>query len=163
MITVCELCEKISIEEAIREAKRLEEEAQRHLEKIALAETFVEQILAPIVENLKSMPKNLFLGYRHKFGCSEAFYKGIGEWKESYTARRNLKRERNLAYPIENPNNINFALLDFTLVNDYLRDFGFQIICEEGTYVSTEYTSSTRDAEASVIKLYLSTLCENFQ
>ena len=163
MITVCELCEKISIEEAIREAKRLEEEAQRHLEKIALAETFVEEILAPIVENLKSMPKDLFLGYRRKYNSSEAFYEAIGDWEEGYTARGNLKKTRHLIRPTKNPNNIDFSLLDFILVNEYLRDFGFQIICEESYFVSTHYTTSTRDEEISVTKLYLSTLCENFQ
>ena len=162
MITVCELCEKISIEEAIREAKRLEEEAQRHLKKIALAETFVEQILAPIVENLKSMPKNLFLGYRDEYD-SNAFYEAIGDWEEGYTARGNLKKTRHLIRPVKNPNNIDFSLLDFILVNEYLRDFGFQIICEELYFVSTHYTTSTRDAETLVTKLYLSTLCENFQ
>lgn len=160
MITVCELCAKISIEEAMKEAQRLEQEALLQMKKIEVAEAFAEEILAPIIENLHEMPNKLFLGYRWD-GIDVAFYTSLSNWKNGLTNRGNLKYERSFTNPVLSTNGRSFSLLDYNLVNAYLRDYGFQISYSSTFVELTKYTTSTRNAGGHIDHLYLSTLCEN--
>ena len=160
MITVCELCAKISLEEAIKEAQRLEQEALLQMKRVEVAEAFAEEILAPIIENLHEMPNNLFLGYRQK-ATSVAFYTSLSDWKNGVTHRGNPKKDRHFTNPVESPNGRSFVLLDYDLVNAYLRDYGFQISYSSMYVEITKYSTSTPNEELRVDHLYLSTLCEN--
>ena len=160
MITVCELCAKISIEEAIKEAQRLEQEALLQMKKVEVAEAFAEEILAPIIENLHEMPNNLFLGYRWD-RIDVAFYTSLSDWKTGLTNRGNPKQERRFINPVLSLNGTNFSLLDYNLVNAYLRDYGFQISCSSIYVELTKYSTSTRNSGGHIDHLYLSTLCEN--
>ena len=160
MITVCELCAKISIEEAIKEAQRLEQEALLQMKKVEVAEAFAEEILSPIIENLHEMPNRLFLGYRSE-ATDVAFYTSLSDWKTGLTNYGNPKQERRFINPVLSPNGRSFSLLDYSLVNAYLRDYGFQISCSSMFVEFTKYSTSTRNAGQYVDHLYLSTLCEN--
>jgi hypothetical protein len=52
MITACQLCAKITVENALRE------EAER-IAKMQVAKAFAEEIISPILENLTEVPNRM--------------------------------------------------------------------------------------------------------
>lgn len=157
MITACELCAKIALENALKE------EAER-IEKMRVAKNFVEEVIAPIVENATEVPNKTLIGYRYH--NSEGRCKGMATiltgWHNYVTASGNLKKERWLADWVGV--SVNYSPLDYTVVNQYLAEFGFQISYDTKSIVTTEYSASTRDRKDDVDFIYLSMTCplENY-
>jgi hypothetical protein len=158
MITACELCAKIALENALKE------EAER-IEKMKVAKYFVEEVIAPIVENATEVPNKALIGYRYHAPsplCKDGMAKMLSDWRESKTARGHLKKTRSLTNWVGD--SVNYSLLDYEFVNQYLAEFGFQISYNTKSIVIVEYSSSTRDAEEDVDFIYLSMTCplENY-
>ena len=149
MITACELCAKITVENALRE------EANR-IAKMKTAKVFAEEILSPILSQLTEVPNHLLVGYRYQGGRCGLF-KRISGWSKSTTNRGNLKKERSLTDVVGE--NFDFSKLDYEVLNQYLAEFGFQISVETKWVCMTEYSSSTRDAGLDVEFLYISMTC----
>ena len=149
MITACELCAKITVENALRE------EATR-IAKMKTAKVFAEEILSPILSKLTEVPNHLLIGYRYE-GSSCGLFKRISGWSKSTTTRGNLKKERSLTDVVGE--NFDFSELDYEVLNQYLAEFGFQISVETKWICMTEYSSSTRDAGLDVEFLYISMTC----
>lgn len=149
MITACELCAKITVENALRE------EATR-IAKMKTAKVFAEEILSPILSKLTEVPNHLLIGYRYEGGRCGLF-KRISGWSKSTTTRGNLKKERSLTDVVGE--NFDFSKLDYEVLNQYLAEFGFQISVETKWVCMTEYSSSTRDAGLDVEFLYISMTC----
>jgi hypothetical protein len=157
MITACELCAKIAIENALKE------EAER-IAKMEIAKSFVEEVIAPIVEKATEVPNKTFIGYRYH--NPEWQYKGMATmltaWHNRLTASGNSKKERELTNWVGI--NMNYRSLDYTVVNQYLAEFGFQISYDTKSIVTTEYSTSTRDKKEDIDFIYLSMTCplENY-
>lgn len=150
MITACELCAKITVENVMRE------EAER-VAKMKVAKTFAEEIISPILENLTAIPDHLCIGYRYHGSNSTALYTKISDWQRSMTNRGNPKWDRNLSGMIRG--SIDFSLLDYEVLNQYLAEFGFQISYETEWMKMTRYSTSTADTSLKVDTLYLSMTC----
>lgn len=157
MITACELCAKIALENALKE------EAER-IAKMEIAKSFVEEVIAPIVEKATEVPNKAFIGYRYH--NPEGQYKGMATmltgWRTRLTASGNSKKERELTDWVGI--NMNYRSLDYTVVNQYLAEFGFQISYDTKSIVTTEYSTSTRDRREDIDFIYLSMTCplENY-
>jgi hypothetical protein len=149
MITACELCAKITVENALRE------EATR-IAKMKTAKVFAEEILSPILSQLTEVPDHFLIGYRYEGGVCGLF-KRISGWSKSTTSRGNLKKERNLTDAVGG--GFDFSKLDYEVLNQYLAEFGFQISVETKWICMTEYSSSTRDTGLDVEFLYISMTC----
>lgn len=149
MITACELCAKITVENALRE------EATR-ITKMKTAKVFAEEIIGPILSQLTEVPNHLLIGYRYEGGRCGLF-KRISGWSKSTTARGNLKKERSLTDLVGE--NFDFSELDYEVLNQYLAEFGFQISVETKWICMTEYSSSTRDTGLDIEFLYISMTC----
>lgn len=154
MITSCELCAKLGMEELIKEEK-----------KKKAVEIFAEEIIAPIIDELTEMPKEKFIGFFEE-NCgyhSFHFYSKISDWKETKTNRGHKKWERYLEGHIvkDNPSCLP---LDFNLLNEYLNHYGFSIVCKEEFYETVRYTTSSSTYGFTYTSLYLSAICpeENF-
>lgn len=152
MITACELCAKITVENALRE------EATR-IAKMRTAKAFAEEVISPILEKLTEVPNHLCIGYRYSNATppNVGLYQRISNWEQSLTARGNPKKERWLSGEVRGE--YNFSLLDYEVLNQYLAEFGFQISCEKAWVKMTEYSTSTRDSGLYVDTLYLSMTC----
>ena len=149
MITACELCAKVTLENALRE------EATR-IAKMQTAKLFAEEIIDPILSQLTEVPNHLLIGYRYEGGRCGLF-KRISSWSKSTTARGNLKKERSLTDLVGE--NLDFSKLDYEVLNQYLAEFGFQISVETKWICMTEYSSSTRDTGLDIEFLYISMTC----
>jgi hypothetical protein len=150
MITACQLCAKITVENALRE------EAER-IAKMQVAKAFAEEIISPILENLTEVPNRMFLGYRQSGGSRVGLYRTLTEWKRSLTNHGNPKWERDLTNSILGTTD--YDLLDYEVVNQYLAEFGFQISCETHWMVMTKYSTSTTSRGFDVDTLYITMTC----
>jgi hypothetical protein len=155
MITSCELCVKLGMEELIKEEK-----------KKKAVEIFAEEIIAPIINELTEMPKEKFIGifeeshiYHHYFHL----YSKISDWKETKTSCGNKKWVRHLEGHVEKDNPSHLPL-DFNLLNQYLNHYGFNIVCKEEFYEMVKYATSSATYGSTYTSLYLSAICpeENF-
>ena len=149
MITACELCAKITVENALRE------EAIR-IAKMKTAKVFAEEIISPILTHLTEVPNHHLIGYRYEGGRCGLF-KRISGWSKSTTTRGNLKKERELTDLVNCE--VDFSQLDYEVLNQYLADFGFQVSVETKWVCMTEYSSSTRDVGLNVDFIYISMTC----
>lgn len=150
MITACELCAKITVENALRE------EAER-IAKMRLAKAFAEEIISPILDGLKEIPNRLLIGYRYNGGQRTGLYRNISKWQKGTTTRGNPKQDRHLINSIDGT--MDYTLLDYEVVNQYLAEFGFQISCVTKWITLTEYSTSTRDTGLDIDFIYLSMTC----
>ena len=153
MITSCELCVKLGMEELIKEEK-----------KKKAVEIFAEEIIAPIINELTEMPKEKFIGILKKSSNQLFhFYPKISDWKETKTNRGRKKWERDLEGHVMKGNPSNLPL-DFNLLNQYLNHYGFNIVCKEEFYEMVRYTTSSSTYGFTYTSLYLSAICpeENF-
>lgn len=150
MITACELCAKIAIENALRE------EADRAI-KMQTAKIFAEEILSPIIANLTEIPDHLLIGYRCSESNDVALYRNISDWNETTTLSGNLRKDRHLTNKVDCDRD--FSTLDYEILNQYLAEFGFQISYPSKFTIFTEYSSSTRDRGLNIDFLYLSMTC----
>lgn len=150
MITACELCAKIAVENV------LHEEAERAI-KMQTAKIFAEEILSPIIVALTEIPNHLLIGYRYSKPNHVALYRNISDWTYGVTARGNPRKDRYLTDKVEC--NKDFSMLDYEVLNQYLAEFGFQISYTSKFVTMTEYSSSTRDTGHDVDFLYLSMTC----
>lgn len=150
MITACELCTKITVENALRE------EATR-VAKMQTAKLFAEEIIDPILRNLTEIPNHLKIGYRYANTCSKVgLWTAVSDWCYGKTSAGNSKKTRSLSKPVGDGN---FSMLDYEFVNQYLAEFGFQISSRTEKLCVTEYSTSTRDEYMYVDILYLSMTC----
>ena len=150
MITACELCAKITVENALRE------EAER-IAKMRLAKAFAEEIISPILDGLKEIPNHLLIGYRYNGGQRTGLYRNISKWQKSMTHCGNPKRDRDLIDEVRGESD--YTMLDYEMLNQYLSEFGFQISTQMKWFTSTEYSTSTKDRGNYVDELYLSMTC----
>jgi hypothetical protein len=154
MITSCELCVKLGMEELIKEEK-----------KKKAVEIFAEEIIAPIINELTEIPKEKFIGiFEDSYGYYHFnLYSKFSDWKESRTSCGNKKWERRLEGNVkkENPSQLP---LDFNLLNQYLNHYGFNIVCKEEPYEIVRYETSYTSYCFTYTSLYLSAICpeENF-
>lgn len=158
MITACELCAKIALENALKE------EAER-IEKMKVAKYFVEEVIAPIVENATEVPNKALIGYRYhnpEGWRDKGMATLLTGWHNYVTASGNPKKERWLADWVGN--SVNYSSLDYAVVNQYLAEFGFQISYDTKSIVTTEYSTSTRDRKDDIDFIYLTMTCplENY-
>ena len=151
MITACQLCAKITVENALRE------EATRII-KMQTAKAFAEEVISPILEKLTEIPDHLLIGYRyHDFSFSQGLYQRFSNWSTSKTARGYTKKERYLTDELKGESD--YSLLDYEVLNQYLAEFGFQISWEREWVYTTTYTSTTRDTGHYLDKIFLSMTC----
>ena len=150
MMTACELCAKVT---AIEIEKALKEE----INKREKAKAFVEEVISPIVDTLTAIPKDLWIGYLNGNGC---LCGNLTEWKNYVTNFGNPASYRQFT---ENPYiskyHTPFRELDYNLVNEYLKDFGFCIKTERKIFTVGKYTTKTPDAIQNVDAIYLSMIC----
>ena len=166
MITSCELCAKVAIEEAIREEERRKEAIKIEAEEREVAKIFAENLIAPIIANLTKIPNKLFIGYSEQ---SERLFlsKGVGkEWKVvGFTSRRYKKLSKLLTHDTTTENPVG-RCLRFDYLNDYLLNFGFTITYKKETVEKAfKYESSPNCLyDITITGLYLSAVCpeENF-
>lgn len=150
MITACELCAKIAVENVLRE------EAER-VAKMQVAKAFAEEIISPILETLTEVPNRTVLGYRLPGGSRVGLYLTLTDWKKGLTNHGNPKWERDLTNPVLGTTD--YTLLDYEVLNQYLAEFGFQIACESGWMTTVRYSTSTTDRGFNVDTLYLTMTC----
>lgn len=150
MITACELCAKIAVENALRE------EAERAI-KMQTAKNFAEEILSPIIVNLTEIPDHLLIGYRYSEPNRIALYRNISSWTKGVTTRGYSYRDRNLTDEVKCDKD--FSMLDYEVLNQYLAEFGFQISCTSKFVTMTEYSTSVSNIGRDVDFLYLSMIC----
>lgn len=150
MITACELCAKIAVENALRE------EAERAI-KMQTAKNFAEEILSPIIVNLTEIPDHLLIGYRYSEPNRIALYRNISSWTKCVTTRGYPYRDRNLTDEVKCDKD--FSMLDYEVLNQYLAEFGFQISCTSKFVTMTEYSTSASNIGRDVDFLYLSMIC----
>lgn len=148
MITACELCTKINMENIIRE------ESIR-IKKKEVAEKFAEEIISPILIELKEIPEHLFIGYRYGGGNTYGLYKSISDWHYGLTNRGNSKKTRQLINSV----GVGYSELDYEVLNQYLIKFGFQISVEKKWVTFTKYSTSTPDTGLPIDYIYLSMIC----
>lgn len=150
MITACELCAKITVENALRE------EAAR-VAKMRAAKAFAEEVISPIVNRLTEVPNHLFIGYRYSNYPSTGLYQRISNWTQSLTTRGNPKKDRHLTDEVKGTSD--YSMLDYAVLNQYLAEFGFQVSYDTHWMKMTEYSTSTTDTGCDVDTLYLSMTC----
>lgn len=150
MITACELCAKIAVENVLRE------EAER-VAKMQVAKAFAEEIISPILETLTEVPNRTVLGYRLPGGSRVGLYRTLTDWTKGLTNHGNPKWERDLTNPMFGATD--YALLDYEVLNQYLAEFGFQIACESGWMTTVRYSTTTTDRGFNVDTLYLTMTC----
>lgn len=150
MINACELCAKITLENALRD------EALR-VNKMKAARAFAEEVIAPILTTLTEVPDHLEIGFRYHDPNKHGLYRGVTAWEKGMTAQRNPKRERYFDNELKGESD--YTLLDYEVLNQYLAEFGFQISTKLSGITLTEYSTSTRDYKVYVDTLYLSMTC----
>jgi hypothetical protein len=182
MITSCELCAKIAIEEAIKaEAERIKkiqlEERTKQLET-KIVEVFAEEILAPIISELTEMPNHLLIGYNYtdEWGSSSVqLYKNMSSWIEELTQFNNPMKRRYLENQIKANtkeimtfediiHNHLTPKLNIDMLNQYLENFGFKITRKTEKMCVVIYSTSTPDYYRDIDSFYLTAICpeENF-
>ena len=150
MITACELCAKVTLENALRE------EATR-IAKTQTAKLFAEEIIDPILRDLQEIPDHLKIGYRYSSVQSKVgLWKHISPWSDGKTHLGNPKKVRSLEEEIGDGD---FSMLDYEYVNQYLAEFGFQISVSSSRICTTQYSTSTRDGYSCIDTLHLSMVC----
>ena len=150
MITACQRCAKITVENALRE------EAER-IAKMQVAKAFAEEIISPILENLTEVPNRMLLGYRLPGGSRVGLYLSLTDWKRSLSILGYPYWERDLTNSVLGTTD--YDLLDYEVVNQYLAEFGFQISCETSWMTMTKYSTSTADRGYKVDTLYITMTC----
>lgn len=151
MITACELCTKISVENALRE------EATR-IAKAKVAKGFAEEVIAPILEKLTKIPDHLEIGFRYAGPTACGLFTDISAWHHSTTHYGNDVMYRHFIGEIKGETG-DYTMLDYGVLNQYLAEFGFQISTERKEIVRKKYSSSTPDLYVNVDYLYLSMTC----
>ena len=150
MITACELCTKVTLENALRE------EATR-IAKMQTAKLFAEEIIDPILRGLQEIPDHLKIGYRYTGSKSKVgLWKNISSWRHGTTHMGNPKKSRVLENEIGEGD---FSMLDYEYVNQYLAEFGFQISVSTSKICTIQYSTSTRDEYDYIDTLSLSMVC----
>lgn len=150
MITACELCEKITLEENLKKA-------EQEKKKRKVAKDFVEEVLSLVVNNFKEIPDKKFIGYRYSSSTHPELCRWFSNWEESYTRNSNLKKSRELSGRLATKEDIPF--FDYDFVNEYLKDFGFQISYTTEPMVLTRYSSFWGDYESDIDSLYITANC----
>lgn len=150
MITACELCAKITVENALRE------EAER-IAKVRATKAFAEEVISPIIEKLSNIPDHLYIGCRYHKPNARGLFQGVSGWSKSMTHCGNPKRDRDLIDEVRGESD--YTMLDYEMLNQYLSEFGFQISTQMKWFTSTEYSTSTKDRGNYVDELYLSMTC----
>lgn len=151
MITACELCTKISVENALRE------EATR-IAKAKVAKGFAEEVIAPILEKLTKIPDHLEIGFRYAEPTARGLFTGVGDWHHSTTRYGNDVKYRHFIGEIKGETG-DYSMLDYGVLNQYLAEFGFQISTERKRIIHKKYSSSAADLWVDVDYLYLSMTC----
>ena len=151
MISACELCAKIAIENAMKD------EAMR-VAKMKVAKGFAEQVIGPILATLTEVPDHLEIGFRYHEPNGRGMFQGVSKWETGVTVRGNPVKHRNFTGELIS-NEGDYSLLDYEVLNQYLAEFGFQISTELKWITLTEYSTSTPDRGAYVDKLFLSMTC----
>lgn len=150
MMTACELCAKVT---AIEIEKALKEE----INKREKAKAFVEEVISPIVDTLTAIPKDLWIGYLSQYGYLRG---NLTEWEDYVTNYGNPASYREFA---DNPYipkcYTSFKDLDYNLVNEYLKDFGFCIKTKREVFTVAKYTTKTPDTIHIADAIYLSMIC----
>lgn len=150
MITACELCAKITVENALRE------EATR-IAKMQTAKLFAEEVIDPILRTLREIPDHMKIGYRYTHVHSKCgLWGSISAWHNGKTSMGNPKKFRSLENEMGNGD---FSMLDYEYVNQYLAEFGFQISVTTEKICTIQYSTSTRDEYTTIDVLYLSMTC----
>jgi hypothetical protein len=162
MINACELCAKITLENALREEAERIAEAKRaeelRIQKTVTAKAFAEEIIAPMLENLTEIPDHLFLGYRPaRSEYSGGLFTRIGEWENELTARKNPVKRRYLENEVKGQSS--YSRLDFEFLNQYLANFGFQVSAEYKKMIQSIYSTSTKDGYVGIYEIYLTLTC----
>ena len=150
MITACELCAKIAVENVLRE------EAER-VAKMQVAKAFAEEIISPMLETLTEVPNRTVLGYRLPGGSRVGLYLDITDWKSGLTNHGKPNWERDLVKPVLGTTD--YELLDYEVLNQYLAEFGFQLAWESKWMTTVRYSTSTADRGFNVDTLYLTMTC----
>lgn len=150
MMNSCELCAKITVETALRE------EATR-IAKMKTAQAFAEEVISPILEQLKEIPDHLEIGFRYHDPSIYGLFQGISKWEVGTTTRGNPMQFRNFTGELRGKSD--YTMLDYEVLNQYLAEFGFQISTDLKWIVTTEYSTSTQDRGNYVDFLYLSMTC----
>ena len=146
MINACELCARVAVKE---EAK--------YLLKVQIAKAFAEEVISPILEELSEIPDHLFIGYRADYAREVALYRKISDWRKGTTTRGNPMKDRYLTDGVKG--SVDFSLLDYEILNQYLAEFGFQISYTTKRVCFAEYSTSTPNHEKAVDFLYISMTC----
>lgn len=150
MINACELCAKITLEDALRD------EAMR-VNKMKVAKAFAEEVIAPMLTTLTEVPDHLKIGFRYHNPNARGLFRGVSEWEDGITTRGNPMRSRYCDGELKGEGD--YTLLDYEVLNQYLAEFGFQISIQNDWITITEYSTSTRNHEIYVDTLYLSMTC----
>lgn len=143
MITACELCGKIENEVNVKKEKT--------------AKAFAEEVVNVILRNLTEVPNKLFIGYRYSDSTHPYLYRGITNWKTTYTQNYNAKDSRKF-YGLYNITEDN-SFFDYNFVNKYLAKFGFQITYTTKLMTFTKYTTWWPDETYNIDSLYITAIC----
>lgn len=152
MMTACELCDKIALEKALKEAETKKR-------KLKCAKAYAEQVLNPILSKLNELPDHLFIGY--KYPDDVELFHNISEWKDGWTPRGNYKRTRDL---IDNSSPLKFPEyargdFDYDVLNEYLASFGFEVSYKRSSFIRAEYSTSTPDDVYHIDEVYITAIC----
>lgn len=150
MINACELCAKITLENALRN------EALR-VEKMKVAKAFAEDVIAPMLTTLTEVPDHLEIGFRYHGDNARGLFQGVSKWEDGMTTRKNPMRYRDFTGELKGEGD--YTLLDYEVLNQYLAEFGFQISTHLKWMTTVEYSTTTADRGAYVDILYLSMTC----
>jgi anti-sigma B factor antagonist len=138
MITACELCAKVTLENALRE------EATR-IAKMQTAKLFAEEIVSPILSQLTEVPNHLLIGYRYEGGRCGLF-KRISGWSKSTTTRGNLKKERSLTDLVGE--NLDFSKLD------YISSAGLRVLLSTQKQMNKQGTMVIRNVNETISEVF---------
>ena len=144
MISACELCEKITVENVLRSVVE-------HEKKMQTAKEFAETVIAPIIEGMTEIPDDFLLGYAMK----TCVYSGLTEWKEYITNRGNKAYYREFKKTLAR----GMDYFDPDYVADYLAAFGFRLSVVPRQLDCRRYTTSTGTSYWDVDELHLSLMC----
>ena len=151
MINACELCAKITLENALRN------EALR-VNKMKVAKAFAEDVIAPMLTTLTEVPDHLEIGFRYHDPNARGLFRGVSKWEDGVTTRNNPMRSRHFIGELKG-NEGDYSLLDYEVLNQYLAEFGFQISTQMDWITTIEYSTSTADRGTYVDTLFLSMTC----
>ena len=152
MITAGELCKKIIVKEMIENEKKV-------LKQKLDAQKFIKEVIEPIVDNLSEIPKNYLIGYvylTYNSNPDNIVYKNLSNWQRGITASGYEKETRHLENCVfEGVTNI-----DFDIINNILKNYGFILNIEEKEFVTVHYTSHIKNGYNNILEISLDLLCD---